>query len=137
MHVSGKVLAGLLVVALLGAIFMTSKAFAIRDAWMKLAQDNEKAIKENDEKIATLTRTLQDKRSDYARTMIGWDREWVSPGAVTENEQVGLQIGSNQGLQKELGQVLYVFVPNANGSSVYLGDFKVDFVGDVQARGSV
>lgn len=136
MHVSGKILAGLLVAALLGAIFMTAKSFAIRDAWMKQAQDNEKAIKENDEKIAILTRTLQEKRADYARTMIGWDREWVSPGAVTENDKVGLQIGTGQGLQKELGQVLYVFVPNADGTSVYLGDFKVDSVNDAGARGS-
>lgn len=125
MHVSGKVLAGFVILGFLGAFYMTSKAFAIRDAWMKLAQDNEAAIKKNDEEIAAKTRTLKDKRNDYARTMFGWDREWISPAArLEQNGALGLQLGTNQGIQP--GQLLYVFAPNADGTSVYVGDFKVE-----------
>lgn len=125
MHVSGKILAGLAIVGFLGAMYMSSKAFAVRDAWMKQAQENEAAIKKNDEEIEAKTRTLKEKRADYARTMIGWDREWVAAAArLEQNGDIGLQLGTPQGIQP--GQLLYVFAPNADGtSSIYLGDFKV------------
>jgi hypothetical protein len=127
MHVSGKILAGLVALTFIIAIYFTTKAFAVRDAWMKLAQANEAAILKNQEEIEIKTRTLREKRADYARTMIGWDREWVSPQAVTDQtDTLILQIGTNQGVQKEGGQVLYVFVPNPDGTSVYLGDYKVE-----------
>jgi hypothetical protein len=125
MHTSGKVLAGLLIVGLGVAFHASAKAYAVRDAWMKLAQDNEAAIKKNDEEIAVKTRTLKDKRNEFARTMIGWDREWIAPAArLEQNGSISLQIGTNQGMQP--GQVLYVFAPNADGTSVYVGDFKVE-----------
>jgi hypothetical protein len=125
MHVSGKVFAGLVVVAFLAAIYFTTKAFSIRDAWMKLAQDNEAAIRKNAEEIAVKTRIRNEKRAEYARTMIGWDREWLSPAARLEaNGNIGLQIGTNQGVMPD--QLLFVFAPNPDGTSVYVGDFKVE-----------
>src|SRR5258705_205570 len=74
MHTSGKVAAWLVAIALLVGAYFTVRTFRIRDAWMKVAQDNEKKIKENDGEIAKLTKTLEDKRMLLARTMIGWDR---------------------------------------------------------------
>ncbi|MBI3862930.1 MAG: hypothetical protein HY290_13650 [Planctomycetia bacterium] len=126
MHKSGIVLAVFVILGTLGAIFMSSKAFAVRDAWMKQAQDNEAAIRKNDEEIAARKLTLRDKRNDYARTMFGWDREWMAPAArVEQNGNITLQVGTGQGVQP--GQLLYVFAPNAEGTaSVYIGDFKVD-----------
>jgi hypothetical protein len=125
MHVSGKILAGLVVVALLGAFYMTTKAFYVRDKWMQLAQENEAAIKKNAEELEAKTRTRNEKRADFARTMLGWDREWNSAGAILDDTgRIGLNIGSNQ--QVQAGQLLYVFAPNADGTSVYLGDFTVD-----------
>ena len=124
MHTSGKVLAGFVILGFLGAFYLTTKAFDVRDKWMELAQKNEAAIKKNDEEIATKTRTLRDKRNDYARTMIGWDREWTSPAAQLQQDGgIALQVGTNQGIQP--GQLIYVFAPNADGTSVYVGDFKV------------
>ncbi|HEY3964855.1 MAG TPA: hypothetical protein VGM05_09925 [Planctomycetaceae bacterium] len=133
MHTSGKVLAGLLIVGLGVAFHASAKAYAVRDAWMKLAQDNEAAIKKNDEEIAVKTRTLKDKRNEFARTMIGWDREWIAPAArLEQNGGITLQLGTNQGMQP--GQVLYVFAPNADGTSVYVGDFKVERTNEAQTQ---
>ncbi|MBS0261009.1 MAG: hypothetical protein JSS02_03560 [Planctomycetes bacterium] len=133
MHVTGKILAGFVIVAFLVSFYMTTKTLAVRDAWMKLAQDNEATIKKNDQDIALKTRTLQEKRADYARTMIGWDREWVSAGAVVDQGgRLGLQIGTSQGIQP--GQVLYVFAPVDDATSVYLGDFKVEQANEQQTR---
>ncbi len=135
MHTSGKVLAVLLILGLGVAFHASAKSYAVRDAWMKLAQDNEAAIKKNDDEIAVKTRTLKDKRNEFARTMIGWDREWTSPAArLEQNGNIALQIGTNQGMQPD--QVLYVFAPNADGTSAYVGDFKVEKTneGGTQAR---
>ena len=132
MHVSGKVAASLAIVLLLVAMYFTSKAFAVRDAWMALAEKNEAAIKKNDEEIEKKVKTMLEKRADLARTMIGWDREWPSVQArLEQNGDLGMALGTNQGLQP--GEVVYVFAPNADGTSVYVGDFKVPKPGDTNS----
>jgi hypothetical protein len=132
MHVSGKVAASLAIVLLLVSVWITSKALAYRDAWMELAQKNEAAIKKNDEEIDKRTKTLLERRAELARTMIGWDREWPAVQArLEQNGNLGLALGTNQGLQADA--VIYVFAPNADGTSVYVGDFKVQKPGDTNS----
>src|SRR6516162_8100173 len=122
MHISGKIAAWLAAVGILVAIYMSAKAFAVRDAWMQLAQKNEAEIKKNDETIAEKTRKYEDDRAKLARTMHGWDRYWVDiPAAVTPQGELNLKLGTDNGLQPE--QVVYVFV-NQDGTSTYAGDFK-------------
>ena len=132
MHVSGKVAASLAVVLLLVAMWISSKALAVRTEWMELAQKNEAAIKKNDEVIDQRLKTLLDRRADLARTMIGWDREWPSVQArLNQDGSLGLALGMNHGLQPD--EVLYVFAPNPDGTSVYVGDFKVPKPGDTNS----
>jgi hypothetical protein len=135
MHVSGKIAAWFVAVLIIVAIVFASKAFAIRDAWMDLAQKNEAAIKKNDEEIAGKTKLFLEQRGLLARTMIGWDREWPSVGGRLEaNGNIALQLGTNSGVQTD--QVLFVFVPSPDGSaSVYAGDFKITKVTDNSATG--
>lgn len=134
MHVSGKVAASLAAVSLLVALFFMSKAFAVRDAWMAQAQDNESKIKKNDEEIEKRTKTLVERRGELARTMIGWDREWPAVQArLNQDGTLGLALGTNQGLRADEPIVLYVFAPNADGTSVYIGDFKVTKPGDANS----
>jgi hypothetical protein len=136
MHSSGKyVAAPLAIVLLLLAVYFSSKALAVRDAWMELAQKNEAAIKKNDEEIEKRTRTMLDRRAELARTMIGWDREWPSVQARLEQDgNLGLALGTNQGSQSiHADEVLYVFAPNPDGTSVYVGDFKIIKPGDTNS----
>lgn len=132
MHVSGKVALGLAIALIVAALVLSSKALAVRDGWMEQAQKNEADIKKNDEEIAKKSKLLLERRNDLARTMIGWDREW--PAVQVRLEQggkLGLSLGTNHGLQT--GEVLYVFAPNADGTSVYIGDFKVAKPGETQS----
>ena len=76
MHTSGKVAAWLVAISVLIAAYFSVRTFRVRDKWMELAQKNKAEIKKNEEDIAKLTRTMEEKRMTLARTMIGWDREW-------------------------------------------------------------
>jgi hypothetical protein len=132
MHVSGKVAAWLAGVLLLVALWISSKALAVRDAWMELAQKNEAAIKKNEEDIDARTKKLLERRAELARTMIGWDREWPSVQARLEQDgKLGIALGTTHGLQP--GEVLYVFEPKPDNTSVYVGDFKVPKPGDTNS----
>ncbi len=133
MHVSGKVAAWLVVVGIGVAVFFSAKTLAIRDAWMKIAQDNEKKIRENDEEIKKREKILDESRSKLARTMLGWDRYWPDV-QIAGNPQTGLTLGIGTGKGVQADQVLYVFVPNANGTSTYLGDYKASAPGDNQVQ---
>jgi len=132
MHISGKLAAWLVALGIVASVYMSAKAFSIRDAWMKIAQENEKKIKENDEEISKKTKLLSEKKIDYARTMLGWDRQW-SNVQIAGNPVTGLTlgIGTDGGVQPD--QVLYVFAQNADGlTTTYLGDFKVTKPGGAQ-----
>jgi len=132
MHVSGKVAAGLAIVLLIVALVFLSKALAVRDAWMEQAQQNEATIKKNIEEIAKREKLVLERRNDLAKTMIGWDREWPAVQAqLQQGGKLGLALGTNHGIQP--GEVLYVFAPNADGTYVYVGDFKVAKPGDTQS----
>ncbi len=56
--------------------------------------------------------------------MIGWDRYWADV-QVAGNPQTGLTLGVGTGKGVQADQVLYVFAPNADGTTTYLGDYKV------------
>src|SRR5262249_9588702 len=124
MHISGKIAAWFVAIGIVASVYFSAKMLSIRDAWMKIAQENEKKIKENDEEIAKQVRSRDEKRTQLARTMFSWDRYW-NDVAIAGNVagDLNLKVGTSQGVQKD--QVLYVFVPNADGTWAYVGDFKV------------
>ncbi len=67
MHISGKIAAWLVAVGIVVSIYFSAKALAVRDAWMKLAQDNEKKIRENNEEIAKRIKILDESRFESCR----------------------------------------------------------------------
>jgi hypothetical protein len=133
MHISGKIAAWLVAVGLVLGSWFAIKAYAVRDKWMALAQKNEAEIKDNEKKIAEKIKERDGKRTALARTMFGWDRYWVDvPIKGDAAGPLNLQLGTSRGIQQN--QVLYVFVPNADGTSTYVGDFRVTRVADEQCE---
>lgn len=124
MHTSGKVLAWFVVIGAVCAIWLSAKTLAIRSAWMQAAHKNEADFNANQEKIAVKSRELDNKRSDLARTMLGWDRYWPEVDSrLNQDGSLQLGLGTSQGVR--LGEVLFIFAINPDGSSRYVGDFKV------------
>src|SRR5262245_30483917 len=134
MHISGKIAAWFVAIGIVASVYFSAKLLSIRDAWMKIAQENEKKIKDNDEEIARQIRIRDEKRTQLARTMFSWDRYWNDVQIAGQNaaDKINLKLGTSQGVQKD--QVLYVFVPNADGTWAYLGDYKVLNAGDAQVE---
>jgi hypothetical protein len=132
MHISGKIAAWFVAIGIVVSVYFSAKALSVRDAWMKIAQENEKKIKDNDEEIARQIRIRDEKRTQLARTMFSWDRYWNDVQIVgNAGGDLNLKIGTSLGVQKD--QVLYVFVPNADGTWAYAGDFRVNNAADGQA----
>ncbi|MGE5194428.1 MAG: hypothetical protein ACM3U2_18215 [Deltaproteobacteria bacterium] len=133
MHISGKIAAWLVAVGIVVAFYFSVKALSIRDKWMALAQKNEAEIKKNDEEIAKKIRLRDEKRTSLARTMFGWDRYWLDvPVTGNAASTLAMQLGTSRGIQQN--QVVYVFIPNADGTATYVGDFKVTKVADNQCE---
>lgn len=129
MHTSGKVLAWFVVIGGLAAIYLSAKTLSIRNEWMKLAQKNEADILKNDEQILVKTRQLDSLRSEFARSMLGWDRYWPEvESRLNQKGELLLGLGTGYGVQPD--QVLYIFAPQPDGSSKYLGDFRVTKPGE-------
>ncbi len=132
MHISGKIAAWFVALGIVVSIFFAAKALAVRDAWMQVAQANEKKIKENEEELAKKRKLLVEKKVEFARTMLGWDRQWPNV-QVAGNPQTGMTLGIGTGSGVQPDQVLYVFVQNADGqTTTYVGDFKVSKPGEAQ-----
>src|SRR5689334_6657164 len=108
MHTSGKVLAWFVVVGALAVIFLSAKTLYIRSEWMKVAQKNEADIRKNEEQILLKTRQLDALKSEFARSMLGWDRYWPEvPSHLNQKGELQLSLGTGYGVQGD--QVLYIF----------------------------
>ncbi|MSR59325.1 MAG: hypothetical protein EXS05_17060 [Planctomycetaceae bacterium] len=130
MHISGKILAWLVVIGGMAAIFLSAQALAIRNGWMTQAQKNEAAFVANQQQIQIKTRELEAKRVELARTMLGWDRFWPLAQATIRQGELTLT-GAISGIQ--VGQTIYVFAFGETGDSKFLGEFKVTKAADQAA----
>ncbi len=124
MHISGKILAGFVVIGWIVGLIFTSGDLKIRNAWMKRAQDAEEEFQKNDEQLVQKRALLANRRRELARVMLPWDRYWTkitgTPLGGAGDGKVQLEgVGSNHGLTEK--HVIYLFAPNADGSSTLLG----------------
>jgi hypothetical protein len=138
MHISGKILAILVVLLGLGAIYVSAKSLGIRQAWMTKAQKNEEDLNKK-KQLAIDARAERDrKRAEFGRSIIGWDRYYEGPnvqGGIDQDGGVLIDgIGTSNGVKQE--DVIYVFVPSQDQSaSTFLGAFKVTEAAEARVKG--
>jgi hypothetical protein len=133
MHNSGKAFAWLVLVGCVAATYFSAKALGVRNGWMAAAQKAKETFEKNKADIAAKELALELKQKEYDRLMLGWDRYWPDVGTNIDlnTGTIRMGIGTNQGLKN--GQVVYSYMMNSDGSSVYLGDFRVTRIADAQA----
>lgn len=142
MHTLGKVLAFLVVVvAGVGAAF-ASRAFVIRNGYLKKIDEQNEQIVKNAEQLNELQTREQNLRSDFARMSLGWGRYgdgvWDGIGTQVQNDaSIVTAMGTNLGLQMPADQnlpvpVVHAFQPTADGAYVYVGMFAASDIRENQ-----
>jgi len=126
MHISGKILAWMVVALGAASIYMGSKALSIRQAWMERAQKDEKEYHDAQEAALKAHLEYDQRRNEYVRAILGWDRYFNNVEAtVDQNGQLAVQgLGAAVGVKND--DLLHVFALNQDGSdSTYVGCFRV------------
>lgn len=133
MHTSGKVFVWLLVIACLAAIYLSAKALGVRNGWMAAAQKAKETYQKNEKEIAEKSLALELKQKEYDRIMLGWDRYWPEVPALVDpaSSNIRIGVGTNQGLKAN--QVVYAYMLNPDGTSNFVGDFRVVRIAEAQA----
>jgi hypothetical protein len=126
MHISGKIFAWMVVALGAASIYMGAKTLGIRQAWMERAQKDERDFNESREAALKAHLEYDQKRNEYVRAILGWDRYFNGvEAAIDQNGQLAVQgIGAAVGLKND--DLLYVFALNQDGTdSTYVGCFRV------------
>lgn len=133
MHNSGKAFAWILVLGCLAAIYLSAKALGVRNAWMAAAQKAKETNDKNLAEISAKSLALELKQKEYDRLMLGWDRYWpeVPTNLDPASGTIRMAIGTNQGLKAN--QVVFAYMVNPDGTSNFVGDFRVVRIGDAAA----
>ena len=127
MHTLGKVLAWFVVLLAIGGVVVTTKVLARRNAATAQLEKNRTAYEASIAPLEDARVELRRAQEAYTQAIHGWTNLLganVNVGPANPGE-IALNIGSTS-LQN--GQRIHVFVPNANGQSVYLGPFKASQV---------
>ncbi len=134
MHISGKILAALTIIAGLAAPVLTAKLIQVRNGWTrkatKLTADYERVIGEKEK----LQGQLDVTRAELARTLAPWNLTFnkINTAITAAAEgKVTIELGTEVGLKEK--QWLYGFEMQPDGSSIYRGVFEITGVRERQA----
>lgn len=128
MHILGKIMIWLTVLAAVAAIYFSTRLLAVRNSWTQQVQKLKQENEANDKTLAQRQREVEELRHRLEHTMLAWGRYWSGVDAQpTAQGTVEAGVGSNQGLAKdEAGTppLIHSFVLNEDGSSEYAGAFR-------------
>lgn len=141
MHILGKVLVWLVVIAVLPAVLLSVKMLDVQNSWTKKADDLRKQNEQRAESLAELEEKQAKLQADLALATMGVGRYWLknsqnqAVGVRVTNPQTGeleINIGTNDGIPQvtdangaAVNPVLYAFRPDGTGSFAYVGPFVV------------
>jgi hypothetical protein len=126
MHWSGKVLAGLVVVATLLATYLTAKVIVVRNSWTRKTTTFQRDYADNTARLNEAKQQIRQLRGDLEETLREWGSSFPAVDTRLVNAaqgQVSADIGTNQGLKQ--GQVIHGFELKEDGSSIYRGAFAI------------
>lgn len=136
MHILGKILIWLVVLAAGAATYLTTRVLDIRNSWKTTLTQLETANQQDAETIAQKKRELKALQDQYARTTLGWGTYW-NQRSGGQNQITGgvlpIGIGTDDGFGTRGNQPLpqgaelptvHAFRPLQDGSYMYVGEFQ-------------
>lgn len=134
MHVLSKVLLGVVVVAAIIAVILTSKLRLARGHWLEQISQREGQLDQVSEDLRKKELAVNAARAEVNRLATEWGSTWPGVQGNVDNAQLGtvtLNIGGNQGLVprnaggEEVLPSFYAFATSPQGDgSKYLGEFR-------------
>lgn len=141
MHVLGHVFIWLIALGALAATVLTTKTYDVRNSWIKKVDQLKQDTAKNEPILAEKEARLRALQEELGRTILGWGRPFPNvDGQLNNNFQFTSQ---DPGLvnwlaaldqAQQASQVVYVFQPQPDGSSLYIGSFQLG--GAVQQGGA-
>lgn len=132
MHVFGHVLIWLIAVAALAATVLSAKTYDVRNSWIKKVDQLKQDVAKNEPIIAEKEDRLDALQDELTRTTLGWGEPFVNVnGELGAAFQLTLQDPNLMAWLASLdpaaqaAQVVYVFRPQPDGSSLYIGSFQL------------
>jgi hypothetical protein len=132
MHVLGHVFIWLIAAGALAATMLSAKTYDVRNSWIKKVDQLKQDVAKNEPEIAAREARLKALEDEVKRTTLGWGRPFVNVnGQLGQNFQLTLDDPLLMGWLASLGQaaqeaqVIYVFQPQPDGSSLYVGSFQL------------
>ncbi len=131
MHVLGHIFIWLIAVGALAATVLSAKTYDVRNSWLKKVDQLEQDVEKNKPVIAEKRKRLASLQQEYAAKTLGWGKPMNDvAGQLNQNfefetsdEMVVAWLGSIQQLEQS-PPVVYLFQPQADGSSLYVGSFQ-------------
>jgi len=134
MHVLGKVLASLVVLAAIGALLLTAKLVQVRNSWTAKTTAAKTKFADLQPKVDALEAKIDSLRNEIFRSRELWGTAYLSVETSKDDAATGsltTNLGTDRGIRT--GMLLHGFEVAADGTSIYRGSF---LVGDVQNNGS-
>ena len=138
MHILGKILIWLIVLGAVGPLVLTSKVISYRNSWTKQIKLLQESNEKKQQEVAERQKKLTELRNELSRTMLGWGHYWDGFQAGVNNGMVGARggIGADHGFGLPAGPeppVVYLFMPDGEGGSRYVGAFQPPDAGSIRA----
>lgn len=132
MHALGHTMIWLIAVGALAASVLTAKTYEVRNSWIKKVDQLENDVEKNKPVIAEKEVRLEALREKKDQLTLGWDEPILgvsgqlndSFGFGTDDARVVNWLASLDQAQ-QAAQVIYLFLPQADGSSQYVGSFQL------------
>lgn len=144
MHIWGKIFLGVIAVLALVALILTSMLYDAQGAWQQRVEKAQATRDDLTEQLRVKELSVRGKEAEVNRMMMPWGRAWELRADEIELRDpnqgiVLLGIGTSAGLAaREASQgkqlpTVYLFGKNQDGTSNYLGAFRITEVEPARA----
>lgn len=126
MHILSKICLGAVVLLSLFGFYEAAQLAKKRNAIAESIVAEKNKRDKNIAELASARITRAKEVDELNRLMADWGRQWTAKGQTdVQQAAIVVNVGPQQGLGQRPDSVAYVFSVQPNGSSMYLGEFKV------------